>query len=184
MMSVWDLPHTLNVCGVDYEIREDFRAILDILSAFDDDELTDAEKTQVMIEILYPIIPPVKHLQEAVDKALWFIDCGMEQDDSPKPRTMAWEKDAAIIFPAVNKIAGFEVRRNEVIHWWTFYGWFMEIDDGLFSQVLSIRQKLEKGKKLEKWEREFLSNNRKLCELDENEDKSQKDYEFFSELLK
>ena len=70
MMSVWDLPHTLNVCGVDYEIREDFRAILDILSAFDDDELTDAEKTQVMIEILYPIIPPVKHLQEAVDKAI------------------------------------------------------------------------------------------------------------------
>ena len=185
MMSAWDLPYSLNVGGVDYEIREDFRSVLDILSAFSDEGLTDAEKTQAMIEILYyPEIPPVECLKEAADKAIWFIDCGIVQEDSVKPRSMDWVKDAAIIFPAVNKIAGFEVRKNEVIHWWTFYGWFMEIEDGLFSQVLCIRQKLAKGKKLEKWEQEFLNNNRKLCELNSKEDKSKNDYEYFSELLK
>lgn len=77
-----------------------------------------------------------------------------------------WEQDAGIIFPAVNRIAGFETRGCQIIHWWTFYGWFMEIGDGLFSQVLSIRQKLSKGKRLDKWEQEFLNNNPKLCKLE------------------
>ena len=184
-MAAWNLPVTLNVAGTDYEIREDFRAALDILAAFNDEALSEDEKIKATIEILYyPIIPPEEHLQEAFDKALWFIDCGIEQDDTPKPRTMDWEKDAPIIFPAVNKIAGFETRCGKVIHWWTFYGWFMEIDDGLFSQVLSVRQKLAKGKKLDKWEREFLNSNQKLCELQGTTNKAQEEYNFFADLLK
>lgn len=185
MTSSWILPQTLNIAGKDYEIREDFRAILDILSAFNNETLTDSEKIQSAIEILYyPEIPPEGHLDEAFEKALWFIDCGIEQEDAPKPRTMDWNHDAGIIFPAVNKVAGFEVRCNKVIHWWTFYGWFMEIEDGLFSQVLSIRQKLAKGKKLERWEVEFLTNNRNLCELKGNVSKEQEDFDYFTNLLK
>lgn len=184
-MNPWILPVTLNVAGKDYEIREDFRAVLHILSAFNDEELSENEKVQVTLEILYfPTIPPEECLQEAFEKALWFIDCGIEQDDKPKPRIIDWKKDSVIIFPAVNKVAGFEVRCNRVIHWWTFYGWFMEIEDGLFSQVLSIRQKLEKGKKLEKWEAEFLRDNQKLCYLNGNTIKDQEEYEYFAELLK
>lgn len=184
-MAAWNLPVTLNVAGTEYEIREDFRAALDILAAFNDEALSENEKIKATIEILYyPIIPPEECLQEAFDKALWFIDCGIKQDDTPKPRTMDWEKDAPIIFPAVNKVAGFETRYGKVIHWWTFYGWFMEIDDGLFSQVLSVRQKLAKGKKLDKWEREFLNNNQKLCELQGSTDKAQEEFDFFAELLK
>ena len=60
----------------------------------------------------------------------------------------------------------------------------MDIVDGLFSLFLSIRQKLTKGKRLEKWEQEFLNNNKKLCELEGTKDKSKEEYEYFSELLK
>jgi len=60
----------------------------------------------------------------------------------------------------------------------------MEIGDGLFSQVLSIRQKLSKGKRLEKWEQEFLQNNKKLCELEKSTDKSKEEFDYFAELLK
>lgn len=184
-MAAWDLPYSLNVGGVDYEIREDFRAVLDILTAFSDDELNEKEKTQAMIEILYyPVLPPPEALEEAAEAARWFIDCGItREEEQPTARTMDWEQDAGIIFPAVNKIAGFETRGRQTIHWWTFYGWFMEIDDGLFSQVLSIRQKLAKGKKLEKWEQEFLRNNQKLCKLKGAANGTQGDYEFFAELF-
>ena len=51
------------------------------------------------------------------------------------------------------------------MHWWTFIGYFDEIGEGTFSQVLSIRQKRAKGKKLEKWEQEFLKNNRSMVIL-------------------
>lgn len=167
----WDLPYSLDVGRQEYEIRTDFRVILDILSVFNAPDLTDAEKAEFVIEVLYhPELPPVEHLQEAFDKAIWFLDCDMKRDDTkPKPRTMDWEQDAPIIFPAINKVAGREVRGRDEIHWWTFYGWFMEIEEGLFSQVLSIRQKKAKGKKLEKWETEFLKENKSLIALEKKE---------------
>ena len=79
---------------------------------------------------------------------------------------MDWEQDAPIVFSAINKISGREVRDpNQYMHWWTFIGYFDEIGEGTFSQVLAIRQKRAKGEKLEKWEREFLKNNRSMVEL-------------------
>ena len=50
----------------------------------------------------------------------------------------------------------------------------MEIEDGLFSQVLSIRQKKAKHKKLEKWEKEFERNNPELVKLRELKSEEQK----------
>ena len=41
----------------------------------------------------------------------------------------------------------------------------MEIDEGAFSNVISIRRKKSKGKKLEKWEQDFYNENRKLIDL-------------------
>ena len=78
---------------------------------------------------------------------------------------MDWEQDAAIIIPAVNSVAGREIRLDPGIHWWTFFGWYMSIGDGLFASVLRIRSKKAKGKKLEKWEEEFYRENRHLIDL-------------------
>lgn len=175
-MFSWNLPAMLNVAGIEYEIRTDFRAILDILAAFNDPELPNEGKYKVMVEILYVTPPPMEYLEETIKKALWFIDCGQEQDDRPKPRTMDWEQDAGIIFPAVNKIAGYETRNpQKYTHWWTFMGYFNEIGDGLFSQVLSIRQKRAKGKKLEKWELEFYRENLALITLKTKISEEEKD---------
>ena len=45
-----------------------------------------------------------------------FIDCGItREEEQPTARTMDWEQDAGIIFPAVNKIAGFETRGRQTI---------------------------------------------------------------------
>ena len=97
---------------------------------------------------------------------MWFLDGGDMPKSKPLPRrTLDWEQDAYLIFPAVNKAAGCEVREVEYLHWWSFLGLFNEIGEGLYSQVMSIRQKLAKGKKLEKWEREFFDEHRELIEL-------------------
>lgn len=55
----------------------------------------------------------------------------------------------------MNKAAGFETRTVKYLHWWTFLGYFNEIGEGLFSSVIGIRQKLNKGKKLENTSRSF-----------------------------
>lgn len=165
-MYAWKLPQTLQVGKETYRIRTDFRPALDIIAAFNDIELPQEGKMKVLLEILYIDMPPIECLDEAVSKATWFLDCGKENDGKIRPQTMDWEQDAPIIFPAINKLAGYETRAPQVhTHWWTFVGYFNEIYDGFFSQVLAIRQKRAKGKKLDKWELEFLKENKEIVEL-------------------
>lgn len=166
-MNAYNLPTSIDVCGVEYPIRSDFRCVLDILTAASDPELNDWERQEVMTEILYEDSDgiPFSAYGEACKKAVEFIDFGVKSDSKPRHRLMDWEQDAQIIIPAINKVAGIEIRSVPYLHWWTFMGYFMEIGEGVFSQVVSIRQKKAKKKKLEKWEREFERENASLVNL-------------------
>lgn len=168
---VGDLPRTVDVNGIEYDIRTDFRDILRIVTAFSDPDLEDNEKVFVCLFVFYEDFEdlPQDDYEAAFKTALRFIDYGTAEDgeENPQksPRVMDWEQDESIMFPAINKVAGFEVRSAEYIHWWTFMGYYMEISEGIFSNVLSIRMKKAKGKKLEKWEREFWQSNKGICTL-------------------
>ena len=166
-MTAWDLPSSLSIGGEDFSIRTDFRAILDILAAYSDPELEDDEKMLVCLSILYVDFEkiPQEHYEEAMKKAIEFIDMGQTPDDKPSPRLMDWEYDAAVIIPEVNKNLGYEVRTSKETHWWTFLGAYMGIGDGLYSNIINIRQKRSKGKKLEKYEQEYYRENKKLIDL-------------------
>lgn len=166
---IGELPKALDVNGKSYAIRSDFRDILKILIAFTDPELEDNEKVYVCLCIFYRNFDaiPKDDYEAAFKSALMFIDHGADPDSEtkPAPRVMDWEQDESIVFPAINKIAGFETRAAKYIHWWTFLGYYMEISDGVFSNVLNIRLKRAKGKKLEKWEQEFWQTNKSICAL-------------------
>lgn len=167
-MSAYDLPSSLTIGGRDYSIRYQWRPIIDILIAMNDPDLSeDWQKVQVMLEILYPDFEliPDEYTEEAIHKACEFIDCGYKDDGKPKPKMIDWEKDASVIIPEINQVANMEVRLNPNLHWWTFFGWFMKIGDGLLGSILHIRQKKAKGKKLEKWEQEFYKENKDLIDM-------------------
>ena len=51
------------------------------------------------------------------------------------------------------------------LHWWAFLGLFYEIGEGLFSQVINIRLKKAKNKKLEKYEKEFYREHKDLIDI-------------------
>lgn len=166
-MSAYDLPSSLCVGGRDYKIRSGWRHILKILEACADPTITQRAKTIILLRIFYPewkSIPP-EHIHEACEKASEFIDCGQKKSATVKPRLIDWEQDAAIIMPAINNVANLEVRSNPNIHWWTFFGWFMAIENGLFASVLRIRQKISKHQKLEKYEEEFYRSNKEVIDL-------------------
>ena len=163
---IFDLPTTVDFGGRTWDINTDYRDVLEVLAAFEDAELSEKEKAFICLYDIYPDFDkiPQDQIQAAFDAAIAFIDRG-NTDDNKSPRTMDWTQDAPIIFPAINHVAGFEVRAVEYLHWWTFMGYFMEIKDSTAATVLSLRQKKAKGKKLEKWEREYWQSNKKLCEL-------------------
>lgn len=168
---IGELPRSLVVNGEEWDIRTHFADILKIIVAFNDPNIDNAEKIYVCLHILYEGFEemPESDYEAAFKAALKFIDCGMPEGKK-KPgnaRTMDWEQDESILFPAINKIAGFEVRAVTYLHWWTFMGFFMEIStDGVFGSVLRLRQKKKNRKvQLDKAEKEFWSANRELCEI-------------------
>ena len=184
-MNVWNFPTSLNIGGIEYEIRTDYRVILDLLMALNDPELSDSDnkmsaymQSRVILEIMFPDWDniPQEHIQEALDKVAEFIDMGIG-DDSKKPKTMDWEQDAPIIIPAINKVLNREIRAEKHMHWWTFLGAYMEIGEGLFSNIIHIRQKKAKGKKLEKWEQEFYKENKSLIDFQHKEKRSNEEKE-------
>ena len=168
-MNAYELPTSLNIGGVSFSIRTDFRAIIDILIAQNDPNLNTYGKRLVMLKILYENwenIPP-EHVEEACRKACEFIDCGQTDDDpgKPKPRLMDWGQDGEMIIPAVNKVANTEVRAAPYMHWWTFCSYFMEAGECLFNTVLGIRSKKAHGERLEKWEKKFYYDNKKIIDI-------------------
>lgn len=164
---IFDLPTSLEFGGEAWAINSDYRDVLRTLTAFEDPDVSDEEKVFICLHNTYPDLDdmPRGDLQAAFDAAVAFIDHGSSDDDRPSPRTMDWTQDANLIFPAVNRVAGFEVRGVDYMHWWTFMGYFMEIRDTTYATILGLRGKRAKGKKLDKDEKEFWNHNRGLCEL-------------------
>ena len=164
---IFDLPTSLEFGGKSWAINSDFRDVLRTLTAFEDPDVSDQEKAYICLHNTYPDLDdiPREDLQAAFDAAIAFIDHGSADDGRPSPRTMDWTQDANLIFPAVNKAAGFEVRGVGYMHWWTFMGYFMEIRDTTYATILGLRGKKARGKKLEKDEQEFWNRNREICEL-------------------
>lgn len=184
-MNPWELPTSIDVDGTTYTIRTDFRAVLDVLTAMNDPDLflpdfSDDEKIWVRIDTMLQILVedydhlPSDKYNEVCKALMEFIDCGMEDDGRRKPHTMDWQQDAQIIIPAINRVQGTEIRSLSYLHWWTFFGAYMEIGECLFAQVIHIRQKKQKHQKLEKWEKDFYNSNKDIIDLKKKISEEQK----------
>lgn len=186
MMSVWELPIALEVGDQEWNIRYDFRAILDILKYFQDPEYEQDEKEMICLDILYVDFAnmPYDLYEEALEKAVEFIDMGIKDDSQNQLKVMDWEQDAPLITSAINGVLRTEIRSPQPLHWWTFLGAYMEIRESLFSDILSIRHKKAKGKKLEKWEEEFYKENKSLINLkNRKSERSQEEQEALRKLF-
>lgn len=181
------LPEHLTVGDTDYPIRSDYRNVLQVFEAFNDPELEPAEKWIVAIYLLFEDFSCADDVLEAIDNGFpieeamkqinWFISAGKAPGKEMELPVYDWAQDEQMIFSAVNKVAGKETRELEYLHWWTFLGYFNEVGEGTFSFIVGIRNKLNKGKKLEKHEKEFLSHNKELVKLEKKKSKEEQEQE-------
>lgn len=171
----YDLPKTLNICGTEYNIRYDYRCILEICAAMEDPELDKQDKAIVSMVIFYPDFEdmPPEHYQEAVNKCFWFISGGEEDQGKKGPKLVSWDQDIKYIIAPINKVLGQEIRAIQYdaktntggLHWWTFLSAYMEIGDCVFAQIVRIRNLKAKGKKLDKADQEWYRQNRHLVDI-------------------
>ena len=163
----FQLPTTLTVNGREEPIRYEYTAVLDAISALNDRELEDGEKLFSCLFILYENFESFgkDDMLPAFQAAMEFINNGLDEEKKNNVKLVDFEQDARIMIPAINRVAGKEIRNEDNIHWWTFLGWFMEIGDCTYSTVLNIRTKKSKNKQLEKWEQDFYKENRKMVDI-------------------
>ena len=170
---MYDLPKTAIVDGAELPIRYDYRVILTILELLGDPDLPNDLKAVGVIELFYCDPSAIKNAKAAVEACYDFIDMGA-QPGKKSPRVMDWEQDFRYIIAPINRVLGYECREVPYdydantggVHWFTFMAAYAEIgSDCLFSQIVNIRDKIARGKKLEKYEKEWLSRNRDIVDF-------------------
>ena len=163
----WELPESVEVRGVTYPIRTDYRCVLDIVTDLSDPEADGQERALAVLIGLFPGFDemPPEHYQDAVSEGLRFIGGGSGGSAPSGPRLVDWEQDYSLMIGPINRVTGGEVRAAEHLHWWTFLAAYQEIGDCAFAQVVRIRDRLARGRALDKPDLEWYRRNRHLVDF-------------------
>lgn len=180
----WELPFAVEIDGKKYEIRNkcDYRVVLDAIEALNDEELDTQDRIYCALFIFYgnneldnekkvlEAFGNKKNIQTAIDEMTCIMRAGNEgEQNDNKPPMMNWQQDFPHISAPISRILGYSVRNPaNYTHWYDFIGAYQEIGDCFWANVVSIRNKRHKGKKLEKWEQEFYREHRKVIEIEKS----------------
>ena len=165
MLNCYLLPKSATIGGKCYALHCDFRDILEIFSYFGDPELPDFVKWRIALGLFYGAEIPVEHQQEAMAYFTEFVTGGNKGTEKPAPQLICWQQDGPIIIGEINRVAGCEIREKEFLHWWTFLSWFHAVGEGPLAFLVSLRDKLRRGQKLEPWEESFYRENREKVDI-------------------
>lgn len=162
-MDKYTLPDCVQIGRYKCDFNTDFRDILDIFMILNEPNLLNEERIILALNRFYKTDSYTINIQDAVKFMFEFINGGEIDTDTnkaSKPPLYSWEQDFSLIIAPVNKIIGKDVRGLEYLHWWTFLSAFMEIGECTFNTYVGIRDKLNRGKKLDKWEERVFKDNK------------------------
>lgn len=176
--------------GKEYNLNTDFRTCLNIILAFEDEELLEWDKVDIMLENLYGVENIPENIDEAIKKAVLFLDCG-ETDEQQKvgkisSRLYSFSKDAKYIYSAIKQTHNIDLENIEYLHWWKFVYLFLDLDkDCFFCKMLDLRNKKAKHK-LNKDEKKMYIELYDILELNnkrEFTEEEQKEIDEFMQLI-
>lgn len=180
------LPTKIKVNNNIYDINYDFRTAINILLAFEDNELTESEKIYIMIKNLYKNEIPEEDYIEAINKAVKFIDGGNnDKIESKEKRIYSFKKDGNYIFSGINQTHNINLAEQPNLHWWVFLSFFMDMPPECTFGELIYYRKRKMENKLTKEEKEQYKKIKKLVDLDYKDEESIKARkDFFEEYKK
>ena len=162
-MDLYQLPVRTVLGGREYHLHTDYRDVLEIFSYLENPDLPVPVRWRIAMALFYEEPVPQEDWQAALDYLTQFLECG--QHSRPGPQLMDWQHDASAILAGVNRVAGKEIRALPYVHWWSFLSWFHAMEPGQLSTLVSIRDRLRRGKPLETWQQEFYRADPKAVEL-------------------
>lgn len=180
------LPISVNIDNEKFLIRDncDFRIVLEVIQCLNDENLDDINKIKCSLYNFYKkIYDEINSSDDIIEnisdweiserdislyiEMIKIINIGEIPDGKPvENKLMDWEHDFNNIIPPINRVLGYSVRdKQNYTHWWDFVGAYMEIGDCYFAQIVSIRNKIKKGKKLDEQDRQFYKEHKNEVDL-------------------
>lgn len=167
---MYDLPTSIEINNHHFAItnKGDYRMVIDCFMALEDPELEEEDRIYAAMMIFYEDLTELEDIEKvfgenfetALHKMLNFFNCNQSNIGyQSKSKLIDWEQDEQLIISAVNNVAGKELRFEPYVHWFTFVGYYMAVGESALSTVVGIRDKIARGKKLEKYENEYRRDN-------------------------
>lgn len=168
---MFNLPTSITINGQPYGItnKGDYRMVIDCFLVLNDIELTEEERIISALLIFYDDVNSPDDISTIFDKEVFpeavkqmyrFFNCNQKEiGAATNHKLVDWEQDEQLIVSAINNVAKTEVRAVDYMHWFTFMGYYTSVGESVLSTVISIRDKIVKGKKLEDYEKEFRNAN-------------------------
>lgn len=141
-----ELPTSVFIDGVSYEINTDYRIGIMFETMMLDSEISDADKLKKAINLFFGHNIP-DDLSAAVDKIMWFYDCGKRKDNGSRrrrrkvenKRVYDYDYDDAYIYAAFLQQYGVDLQ-DESLHWWKFKAMFRSLSDNTeFVKIMGYR---------------------------------------------
>lgn len=165
-----ELPTSVFIDGVSYEINTDYRICIMFEIMMLDSELSDEEKLNNALYLFFEDNIP-EDINAAVDKIMWFYECGKTQDNGRKRKSRAEHKmvydydyDDSYIYAAFLQQYGVDLQ-DESLHWWKFKAMFRSLrDETEFSKIMGYRS-IKITSNMTKSQREFYTEMKRIHAL-------------------
>lgn len=167
-----DFPEAIAVGEQILDIDYDYRNCIRIITAWEDEYLTNEEKIYITLDLLYNIEnDEIEDKELAFEKACLFLNSGEQNEatnDKPKKRVYSFEKDNKYVYSAIDGVLDGRLSDNKPVHWWLFGMAFMEIPEScMLSKIIYLRTQKNKGK-LTAEEKKMYKENIEIFEIDPN----------------
>ena len=169
-MLIDEVPTSVLIDGVSYEINWDFRYSVMFETLMLDPSVSDEEKLVKALNLYYPVIPT--NIDVAVDKILWFYQRGHIDTEKSKgkgkggktKRVYDYAHDDAYIYSAFLDQYGVDLQDDQ-IHWWKFKAMFEALSNETeFVKIMGYRS-IKITNSMTKSQREFYTDMKRIHAL-------------------
>jgi hypothetical protein len=193
-----ELPHSLNIEGMEVEINCDFRTSLRFNELTKGKEKLNEKDIFKILELYFPIVKNttdnskesdrklclhvLENHKEALDKIFWFFRCGEEiQEDNQSEgkqsqEILSYEYDSDYIYTALLGQFKKDVTKENDLHWWSFKAMLNSLsEDTELRQRMKIRA--ADITKVPKEQQEYYRKMKKLYEIPHDKEEVKKNNE-------
>ena len=128
------LPVSVEIGGKEYAMNTDFRVGMRAESVLLDASRPEEFKVMELIRMYFPVVPPIEHMKEIVDKIVWFYTGSEKVKDRKRyendgSRSFSFDFDSELVFSAFYQQYGIDLSEIEYMHWWKFKAMFMSLSE-------------------------------------------------------